>query len=106
MRFAKVFYKGQQAGILEQNNDGNFLFRYNEDSLQDNTKPSISLTLPKAQKEFSSKELFPFFYYLLPEGVNKKMVCKTYKIDESDAFGILLTTAKTDTVGAITIERI
>ena len=106
MRFANVLYKGQQAGILEQNNDGSFMFKYNEDWLQDNTKPPISLTLPKAQKEFFSKELFPFFYHLLPEGVNKKIVCRTYKIDESDAFGILLTTAKTDTVGAITIERI
>ena len=106
MRFAKVLYKGQHAGILEQNNDGSFMFKYNEDWLQDNTKPPISLTLPKSQKEFSSKELFPFFYHLLPEGVNKKMVCRTYKIDESDAFGILLTTAKTDTIGAITIERI
>jgi HipA-like protein len=106
MRFAKVLYKGKQAGILEQNNDGSFMFKYNEEWLQDNTKPPISLTLPKAQKEFSSKELFPFFYHLLPEGVNKKMICRTYKIDESDAFGILLTTAKTDTIGTITIERI
>ena len=48
----------------------------------------------------------PFFYHLLPEGINKRIVCQTYKIDESDDFGILLHTAKTDTIGAITLERI
>lgn len=106
MRSAKVLYKGEFSGILEQDDDGSFNFQYNVAWLQDNSKPSISLTLPKTQKEFFSKELFPFFYHLLPEGVNKRMVCKTYKIDESDAFGILLNTAKTDAIGAITIERI
>lgn len=33
------------------------------------------------------------------------MICKTYKIDEDDAFGILLQASKVDTVGAVTIER-
>ena len=106
MRSAKVLYKGQPAGVLKQNDDGSFIFQYDQDWLLDTNKPPISLTLPKTQKQFVSKELFPFFYHLLPEGINKRMVCQTYKIDESDAFGILLTTANTDTVGAITIERI
>ncbi|WP_313361140.1 HipA N-terminal domain-containing protein, partial [Empedobacter sp.] len=58
------------------------------------------------QKEFDSETLFPFFYHLLPEGVNKRMICKTYKIDEDDAFGILLKASKIDTIGAVTIERV
>lgn len=106
MRSAKVLYKGALAGILIQNETGSFVFRYEEDWLKDWSKPSISLTLPKSQKEYFSDELFPFFYHLLPEGMNKRIVCKTFKIDQTDAFGILLNTAKTDTVGAITIERI
>ena len=106
MRSAKVLYKNQPAGILEQSDDGRFIFRYDDNWKLDNTKPPISLTFPKEQKEFFSENLFPFFYHLLPEGVNKRMICRTYKIDESDDFGILLTVAKTDTIGAITIERI
>lgn len=106
MRAARVFYKAEFAGILTQNNDGSFHFEYDENWLSDDTKPSVSLTLPKKEKAFDSAKLFPFFYHLLPEGTNKKMVCITYKIDEDDAFGILLHTSKDDTVGAVTLQRI
>lgn len=105
MRIAQILYKGERAGILTQLDNGSFHFTYNEDWLSDNSKPSISLTLPKSQIEFESGALFPFFYHLLPEGINKRMICKIYKIDENDAFGILLQASKVDTVGAVTIER-
>ncbi|WP_291069686.1 MULTISPECIES: HipA N-terminal domain-containing protein [unclassified Empedobacter] len=106
MRVAQILYKGERAGVLTQLDNGSFHFIYNEDWLSDDSKPSISLTLPKNQKEFDSETLFPFFYHLLPEGVNKRMICKTYKIDEDDAFGILLKASKIDTIGAVTIERV
>ncbi|PID94946.1 MAG: phosphatidylinositol kinase [Bacteroidetes bacterium] len=106
MRTAKVFYKNEQAGVLTQKDDGSFLFEYLDDWVLDTQKPAISLTFPKSEKVFFAETLFPFFYHLLPEGVNKKFVCRTYKIDASDAFGILLNTAKTDTIGAVTIEKI
>ncbi len=106
MRAAKVLYKGELAGILTQNDDGTFHFKYNENWFSDNKKPAISLTLPKNENEFSSESLFPFFYHLLPEGSNKRIVCRTYKIDEDDAFGILLHTSKNDTIGAVTLQRI
>ncbi len=106
MRAANVLYKGELAGVLTQKDDGRYVFSYFENWLVNQDKPAVSLTLPKSQKEYISESLFPFFYHLLPEGMNKKIVCKKFKIDESDAFGILLNTAKTDTVGAVTIERI
>ena len=105
MRVAQILYKGERAGVLTQLDNGSFHFIYNEDWVSDDSKPSISLTLPKSQIEFKSEALFPFFYHLLPEGVNKRMICKTYKIEEEDAFGILLQASKVDTVGAVTIER-
>lgn len=105
MRIAHILYKGEKAGVLTQLDNGSFHFKYNENWLSDESKPSISLTLPKSQIEFESDTLFPFFYHLLPEGVNKRMICRTYKIDEDDAFGILLQASKVDTVGAVTIER-
>lgn len=106
MRSAQVLYKGEVAGILTQKDDSSFHFKYSENWIANETRPSISLTLPKREKEFSSKALFPFFYHLLPEGTNKRIVCKTFKIDEDDAFSILLQTSKTDTIGAITLQRI
>ncbi len=106
MRKAKVFYKNEQAGILEQKDDGSFTFQYLEEWLSNDKKPAISLTFPKKKEPFLSKTLFSFFYHLLPEGMNKRIVCQTFKIDATDAFGILLNTAKTDTVGAVTIKRV
>ena len=43
---------------------------------------------------------------MLPEGSNKQVVCFHNRIDDNDAFGILLTTAVHDTIGAVTVEKI
>ena len=40
---------------------------------------------------------------MLPEGTNKQMACAYYRIDSDDYFGLLLNTAKTDSIGAIRI---
>lgn len=106
MRQARVFYKEAEAGILTQHDDASFTFRYNDLWMTDDGKPGISLTLPKTKQEYNSKYLFPFFYNLLPEGSNKQLVCKLLRIDEDDYFGLLLTTAKTDTIGAVRVVKI
>ena len=43
---------------------------------------------------------------MLAEGANKAYQCRTLKIDEDDAFGLLLATAHTDTIGAITVKKL
>jgi serine/threonine-protein kinase HipA len=106
MRRAKILYKNQEAGILIQQSDGSFTFKYDNLWMSDDSKPSISLTLPKSQQEYHSDFLFPFFYNMLPEGANKQIVCNLNKLDLSDYFGILLTTAKSDNIGAINVIKI
>jgi serine/threonine-protein kinase HipA len=106
MRKATILYKSEPAGILSQLDNGSFHFSYLETWLDDEIKPAISLTMPKKNKEFKSPHLFPLFFHLLPEGANKQAVCKFKKIDPSDHFGILLNTARFDTIGAITLEQI
>jgi len=106
MRRAKILYKNQEAGVLIQQNDGSFTFKYDNLWMSDDSKPSISLTLPKSQQEYHSDFLFPFFYNMLPEGANKQIVCNLNKLDLSDYFGILLTTAKSDNIGAINVIKI
>ena len=105
MRKAKVLFKNEEAGILTQLDDGSFSFRYHEDWVANNDRQSISLTLPKNAKEFHSKYLFPFFFNMLPEGSNKQVVCKLNRIDRGDYFGLLMTTAKNDSIGAVTIWK-
>jgi len=96
MRKAKILYKNQEAGVLIQHDNGSF----------NTSQPAISLTLPKSQQEFHSDFLFPFFYHMLPEGSNKQIVCRLNRLDSDDHFGLLLTTAKNDNIGAIKVIKI
>jgi HipA-like protein len=105
MRSAKILYKNVEAGILQQLDDGSFEFQYNENWLEDTSKPSISLTFPKTNEKYRSKFLFPFFYNMLPEGTNKQTVCFNLRIDENDHFGILMATAKSDAIGAVCVVK-
>lgn len=106
MRSAIILFKNEEAGILTQHDDGSFSFRYHDEWLADKTRQSISLTLPKIKQEFHSKFLFPFFYNMLPEGSNKQLVCKFNRIDREDYFGLLMATAKNDSIGAVRVVKI
>ncbi len=106
MRKAKVLFKNEEAGILTQHDDGSFSFHYHEDWWSNSNKQSISLTLPKSEKEFHSKYLFPFFFSILPEGSNKEVICKLNRIDREDHFGLLITTAKNDSIGAVRVIKL
>jgi len=106
MRQAKVLYKSEEAGLLIQHDDGSFIFRYHNTWMLDSRKSGISLTLPKTKQEYHSKILFPFFFNMLPEGSNKQIVCKHNRIDKDDYFGLLITTAINDSIGAVTVMKI
>ncbi len=106
MRQAQVFSNGVLAGMLTETDSGKYIFCYDDSFLIDEKQTAISLSFPKSQREFSSETLFPFFYNMLSEGTNKAIQCQTLKIDENDAFGLLLATAHTDTIGAIIVKKI
>lgn len=106
MRQAQVFSNGVLAGTLTETDSGKYIFCYDDAFLNDESQTAISLSFPKSRKEFSSETLFPFFFNMLSEGTNKAIQCRTLKIDENDAFGLLLATAHTDTIGAIIVNKI
>ncbi|OPX28187.1 MAG: hypothetical protein B1H08_06425 [Candidatus Omnitrophica bacterium 4484_171] len=97
-----VLFKDQEAGILEEI-EGGYRFTYKDTFI--NNHYSISVSLPKEQRVFESKTLFPFFLGLLPEGWYLEITSKVLKIDKNDKFGLLLATCK-DTIGAVTIKEI
>lgn len=106
MRVAEVFTNGVLAGTLSETDDGKYIFKYDDAYLLDSRNRAISLSLPKRKEAFVADELFPFFYNMLSEGANKALQCMTLKIDENDAFGLLLATAGNDTIGAITVKKL
>ena len=106
MRAAKVYMNKIWAGTLLEQDDNSFTFYYDNDYLSNPDCSSISLTLPKTRQEYRSKTLFPFFFNMLSEGVNKQVQSRIFKIDEDDVFGLLLATAHSDVIGAVTVEQI
>ncbi len=106
MRAMEIYRNGTLAGTLTEENRTHFVFRYDDNYFSDASKPAISLTLPKTQKEYSSEFLFPFFFNMLSEGVNRKLQSTQLRIDEEDNFGLLMATAQHDTIGAVTVKPI
>lgn len=106
MRALGIYRNGILAGTLTEENRQHYVFRYDDNYFNDASKPEISLTLPKTQKEYSNTFLFPFFFNMLSEGVNRKLQSTQLRIDEDDNFGLLAATAQYDTIGAITVKPI
>ena len=106
MRKANVYRNGKLIGVLSQFSINDYEFRYDDNWFANGELPAISLTMPKSQQVYKSEYLFPFFFNMLSEGVNRQLQTRHLKIDEKDFFGLLLATAKTDTIGAITISEI
>lgn len=104
MRKAEVYRNGELAGILAEEERDRYIFQYTDTWFADSSKPAISLTLPKIRQEYHSRYLFPFFFNMLSEGVNRRLQSIRLRIDEADHFGLLLATAQYDTIGAVTVK--
>ena len=100
MKIGKVYCCDAFAGTLTQDSEG-FTFRYDDAYFSNSSLPDISATLPKTQVEYRSKVLFPFFFGLLAEGVQKERQCRELKIDERDHFARLLETSAYGAIGAV-----
>ena len=106
MRRAQVYVNGRPAGVLTREDDGSYTFGYDRNYLQDPAATAVSLTLPKREEPYRSEYLFPFFFNMLSEGANKAIQSRILKIDGNDYFTLLLKTAHTDTIGAVTVKEI
>lgn len=106
MRALEIYRNGVFAGTLTEEDRRQYLFRYDDRYFHDPEMPAVSLTLPKTQREYHSSTLFPFFFNMLSEGVNRRLQSTLLRIDEEDSFGLLAATAQHDTIGAITVKPI
>lgn len=106
MRKLEIYRNHELAGLLTEEDRQHYLFRYDDKYFTDPTKPAISLTLPKAKQEHRSITLFPFFFNMLSEGVNRQLQSRLLRIDEADHFGLLAATAQNDTIGAVTVKPV
>jgi serine/threonine-protein kinase HipA len=106
MKSAGVYRNGESVGVLTRYDRNSYEFRYDDQWFNNPEKPPVSITMPKTKQSYKADHLFPFFFNLLSEGVNRTLQSKQLKIDEENYFDLLLATAQTDTIGAITIKPI
>ena len=105
MRQLLVFVNDQHAGSITELQPGKgYEFCYEPEYLQSDGS-AISLTLPKRKEPYQSEHLFPFFTNMLPEGANRKAMCRHMHLDEEDYFGMLMATVGTDMIGSVNFRN-
>lgn len=102
MRQCKVFVQDQEAGLLQETDQGEYVFTYNEEY----DGIPVCLAMPVRSEAYRCDFLFPYFFNMLSEGVNRQIQATMFHLDENDHFGILLSTAQNDTIGAVTVKPI
>lgn len=76
MRKLDIYFNDKKAGVLTEQTPGRgYSFSYDDGYLRSDGYP-ISATLPKRSEPYRSDYLFPFFSNLLPEGANRKVICR------------------------------
>ena len=106
MRQCEVYVHGIRAGILTEDDRREYTFAYDKAYLLGMGNPPVSLTMPLRSEPYHSPYLFPFFFNMLSEGENRQIQSQLLHIDAEDDFGILLATAQSDTIGAVTVKPI
>lgn len=95
-----------KAGMLtELNRDRGYAFVYSAEYVASDNPP-VSLSLPKRTEAYEAEKLFPFFTNMLPEGANRKVICREKRIDDKDFFGMLMATVGTDMIGSVNFKKV
>lgn len=106
MRKIGVYYGEIYAGLLIELGHGNYEFTYDETYMADKSMPPVSVNLPKTQQVYRSDRIFPVFTNMLPEGANRRALCRAKKVDEQDFFGMLQMICGMDAIGKFVLKAI
>lgn len=103
MRQGIIKYNNELAGILTEEDSGEYLFIYDEKYIQNHPHQFITFEMPVNSQYYRSKKLFPFFDGLIPEGWQLKIATKSLKINKNDRMGLLLACCK-NSIGAVSVH--
>lgn len=105
MRQAEIFYKDILAGILTETDDGEYIYKYENEYIKKHSEKFLTFTMPVREKEYVDKRLFQFFDGLIPEGWLLNIASKNWKINTNDRMGLLLACCK-NCIGAVSVKPI
>jgi serine/threonine-protein kinase HipA len=103
MRQGIVKYNNEPAGVLTEEDNGEYLFVYNEAYVQKYPNQFITFNMPITTRPYRSKRLFPFFDGLIPEGWLLNIAAKSWEINKNDRMGLLLACCQ-NAIGAASIH--
>lgn len=104
-RKGQVYVFDAPAGVIEETDSGDYIFRYSEAYLASPGAVGISLTLPLRPEPYVADQLFPFFDGLIPEGWLLNLYTKNWKLNPGDRMALLLAACR-DCVGAVAVVPI
>ncbi len=105
MRKAIVKYNNKPAGVLSEQDNGEYIFEYDKDYIQIHPHQFITFQMPVSRQPYRSKRLFPFFDGLIPEGWLLNIAAESWKINKNDRMGLLLACCQ-NTIGAVSVHPI
>jgi serine/threonine-protein kinase HipA len=103
MRQAIIKYNNIKAGILTEDDNGEYHFLYDEMYVKNFPKQFLSFDMPVSKHEYKSKRLFPFFDGLIPEGWLLNIAVDSWKINKNDRMGLLLVCCQ-NAIGAVSVH--
>ena len=105
MRSAKIYYKASLAGKLVETNEGEYIFQYDDQYIENHPSEFITFSMPVSKEPYIEKRLFPFFEGLIPEGWLLDIAAKGWKINPNDRMGLLMACCK-NCIGAVSVVPI
>jgi len=105
MRRGKVYYKDHLAGTITETNEGEYIFQYDNQYVNDHPNDFITFKMPVSNKIYRDNRLFSFFEGLIPEGWLLDIASKNWKINRNDRMGLLLACCQ-NCIGAVSVKPI
>ena len=105
MRQGIVKYNNIKAGLLTEEDNGEYLFVYDEMYAQTYPDQFVTFQMPVTTRPYRSKRLFPFFDGLIPEGWLLNIAAESWKINKNDRMGLLLACCQ-NAIGAVSVHPV
>lgn len=105
MRQGIVKYNNIQAGLLSEDDNGEYVFVYDEHYTQAYPEQFVTFQMPVTKRPYRSKRLFPFFDGLIPEGWLLNIAAESWKINKNDRMGLLLACCQ-NAIGAVSVHPV
>jgi serine/threonine-protein kinase HipA len=103
MRQAIIKYNNIKAGVLTEEDNGEYVFSYDEQYAKNYPKQLITFKMPVSSRPYRSKRLYPFFDGLIPEGWLLNIAAESWKINKNDRMGLLLACCQ-NAIGAVSVH--